>query len=58
MAEYFAVSEEKLKTLSPEKLAELRDNGALERIYNHMTSLAGWDRLVAIASEKVAKANA
>jgi hypothetical protein len=56
MAEYFAVSEEKLKNLSGDKLVELRDNGALERIYNHITSLAGWDRLVAIASEKAAKA--
>jgi hypothetical protein len=55
IAEYFAVSEEKIRGLSPEKLVELRDNGALERIYNHMTSLAGWDRLVAIASEKAAQ---
>lgn len=58
LAEYFAVSDEKLNKLSAEKLAELRDNGALERIYNHLTSLAGWDRLVAIASEKAAKAAA
>ena len=55
IAEYFAVSEEKLRGLSAEKLVELRDNGALERIYNHLTSLAGWDRLVAIASEKAQK---
>lgn len=55
IAEYFAVSEEKLRALSAEKLVEIRDNGALERIYNHMTSLAGWDRLVAIASERAQK---
>jgi hypothetical protein len=55
MAEYFAVSEEKLRALSGDKLVELRDNGALERIYNHITSLAGWDRLVAIATEKASK---
>lgn len=58
IAEYFAVSEEKLRGLSAEKLVELRDNGALERIYNHLTSLAGWDRLVAIASEKAQKMQA
>jgi len=52
LAEYFAVSEAKLAALSAEKLAELRDSGALEKIYNHITSLAGWDRLVAIASEE------
>lgn len=52
MAEYFAVSETKLAALSPEKLVELRDSGALEKIYNHLTSLVGWDRLVAIATEQ------
>ena len=49
LAEYFAVSETKLKALSPEKLAELRDNGALGQIYAHLVSLLGWDRLVAMA---------
>ncbi|MDB5431535.1 MAG: peptidase [Caulobacter sp.] len=49
IAEYFAVSEEKLKTLSPEKMAELRDNGALQQIYAHLLSLAGWERLIALA---------
>lgn len=57
LAEYFAVSETKLAALSPEKLAELRDNGALEKIYNHLTSLIGWDRLVAIASNKAITAS-
>lgn len=52
MAEYFAVSEEKLAALTPAKLAELRDSGALEKIYNHLTSLVGWDRLIAIATEQ------
>jgi hypothetical protein len=49
VAEYFAVTEEKLKTLSAEKLVELRDNGALGAIYAHMVSLTGWDRLMAVA---------
>lgn len=52
LAEYFAVSEAKLGALPAEKLAELRDSGALEKIYNHLTSLIGWDRLVAVASNK------
>ncbi|MDO8799246.1 SapC family protein [Phenylobacterium sp.] len=49
IAEYFGVSEEKLAKLAPEKLAELRDNGALGQIYAHLVSLVGWDRLVALA---------
>ncbi|MBI5939014.1 MAG: SapC family protein [Caulobacterales bacterium] len=57
LAEYFAVSEAKLGALSPEKLAELRDNGALEKIYNHLTSLIGWDRLVALASNRALRSS-
>lgn len=49
IAEYFGVSEEKLKAVPADKLAELRDNGALAQIYAHMMSLVGWDRLIAIA---------
>jgi hypothetical protein len=49
IAEYFAVSEDKLKALPADKLVELRDNGALGQIYAHLVSLLGWDRLVAIA---------
>jgi hypothetical protein len=52
IAEYFAISDEKLKALSPEKLAELRDNGALGTIYAHLISLLGWDRLMAVAVKK------
>lgn len=52
LAEYVAVSEDKLKALSPEKLAELRDNGALGQIYAHLTSLLGWDRLIAMAFQR------
>jgi hypothetical protein len=55
IAEYFGVSDEKLNALPAEKLVELRDNGALERIYNHLTSLSGWDRLVAVASDNAAR---
>ena len=52
LAEYHAVSEEKLKKLPAKKLAELRDNGALGQIYAHLVSLLGWDRLVAMAFER------
>ncbi len=49
LAEYFAVSEEKLRALEPEKLKELIGNGAVAQIYAHLVSLIGWDRLVALA---------
>ena len=54
IAEYFAVSEDRLKALPADKLAELRDNGALGQIYAHLVSLLGWDRLIAIAFQKAA----
>ena len=49
VAEYFAVSEEKLNALSVDKLKELRDNGALRQIYAHLISLAGWEKLMSVA---------
>ncbi len=52
IAEYFGVSEEKLNKLSPEKYVEIRNNGALAQIYAHLLSLAGWDRLIAMALAK------
>jgi SapC len=54
IAEYFAVSEDKLKALPAKKLAELRDNGALGQIYAHLVSLLGWDRLIAMAFTRAA----
>jgi hypothetical protein len=55
LAEYFAVSEEKLKALPAEKLVELRDNGALGQIYAHLVSLLGWDRLIALAFQRASQ---
>lgn len=55
IAEYFAVSEDKLRELPAEKLAELRDNGALGQIYAHLVSLLGWDRLIAMAFARAAQ---
>jgi hypothetical protein len=46
VAQFFAVSEEKLNALPVEKLTELRSNGALAQIYAHLTSLFGWERLI------------
>jgi len=47
LADYFAISEEKLKALPADKLAELRDSGALGQMYAQLTSLFAWDKLVA-----------
>jgi hypothetical protein len=58
LAEYYAVAEAKLNALSAEQQAQLRDNGALEKIYNHLTSLVAWDRLVALASDRATQAAA
>jgi hypothetical protein len=58
IAEYFAVSEDKLKALPNEKIRELMDNGALSQIYAHLTSLIGWDKLIAIAIARQAAAPA
>lgn len=63
LAEYFAVSEEKLNALPAEKLVELRDSGALIQIYAHINSLFAWDRLITesmtrLAAELTQPANA
>ena len=47
LADYFAISETKLRALPLEKLGELRDNGALMQMYAQLVSLHGWDKLVA-----------
>ena len=46
IADYFAVSEEKVNALPPEVLVELRNSGALRQMYAHLDSLFGWDRLI------------
>ena len=47
VAEYFGISEQKLKQLPKDKLAEMVDNGAMQQIYAHLNSLFGWDKLLA-----------
>jgi hypothetical protein len=48
VAEYFAVSEDKLKALPAARTKELVENGAIAQIYAHLMSLGGWDRLIAL----------
>ncbi|HVM99907.1 MAG TPA: SapC family protein [Caulobacteraceae bacterium] len=54
IAEYFAISEEKVKALPQEKVMELLGNGALGQIYAHLMSLIGWDRLIALQMTRAA----
>ncbi len=49
LAEFFAVSEEKLRALPDAKLRELMDNGALRQIFAHLTSILQFDNLVQIS---------
>ncbi len=46
IAEYYGISEEKLGALSAEDLVALRDSGALQQIYAHLSSLQNWERLI------------
>jgi hypothetical protein len=54
VAEYMAVSEEKLRALPNEKKIELQDNGALAQIHAHLISLHNWDKLI---GETIARQN-
>lgn len=55
---FWAVSEAALRALSPEKLAELRDTGALLPIYAHIASQANWDKMMALHMERESHAPA
>jgi SapC len=48
IAEYFAISEDRLKALPDAKLRELMDNGALRQIFAHINSLVTWDKLISL----------
>jgi hypothetical protein len=52
LADYYCVSEERLRALPADKFLQLRDNGALGQIYAHIVSLLGWDKLIAMAFER------
>ena len=50
LADYFAVSEEKLQALSDADLRELHTTNALRQIHAHIISMANWERLVGRAA--------
>ncbi|MCI4645743.1 MAG: SapC family protein [Hyphomonadaceae bacterium] len=46
IADYWAVSEEKLNALPAEQFMELKNNGAVGAIYAHLISLLNWSRII------------
>lgn len=46
VADYWAISEEKLNQLPTDKFIELRDNGLLGACYAHMVSLLNWNQII------------
>ena len=54
LAEFFAVSEERLAQLTDTVLRELFANGALRQIYTHLNALLNWDRLMTRAAVRPA----
>lgn len=46
IADYVAISEEKLNALPADKFNQLREKGALPAIYAHLVSLLQWQKLV------------
>jgi hypothetical protein len=58
LADYWAISNDKLNALPHDKFVMLRDNGALPQIYAHLISLLAWDKLVALQLERQSKEGA
>jgi len=54
IADYFAISEDKLKALPDETLREFADKGYLAVAYAHIMSLNNWQRLVNMTLRKAA----
>lgn len=52
IATYWGISGDKIRALSPEVLAELRDNMYLAIIYAHMISMAQWDFILTRAQTR------
>lgn len=46
IADYWAISEEKLNALDDAKFLELKNSGALGAVYAHMVSLLNWPRVI------------
>lgn len=53
IADYFAVSEEKLNALDNAKFMELKEAGALPAVYAHMVSLLNWPRVIQRAMRRL-----
>ena len=53
IADYFAVSEERLNALSDADLRELHVTGALRQISAHLLSMFNWERLIGRAANRV-----
>ncbi len=49
IADYWAVSEEKLNALPEATFIELRNNGAIGAIYAHLVSLSNWQKVIQMA---------
>jgi len=54
IAEYYAVTDERLKKLPEATLKELADSGILAAVYAHMISLGNWQRLVNMTLRRAA----
>ncbi|MGC1304537.1 MAG: SapC family protein [Caulobacteraceae bacterium] len=52
VADYFAISEEKLGKLPDADLKELHLSGALRQCYAHLTSMFNWERIIGRASNR------
>ncbi len=46
IADYFAISEEKLNALPADKVQQLRDQGMFGPIYAHLISLLTWPKII------------
>jgi len=58
IAEYYAITEERLRKLPVETLKEINDNGMLSAAYAHMMSLGNWQRLVNMTLRRAAEEQA
>lgn len=58
IADYFAISEEKLKALPADKLKDFADRGYLAVAHAHLVSLGNWQRLVNFTLRRAAEQNA
>ncbi|MEL7129520.1 MAG: SapC family protein [Pseudomonadota bacterium] len=58
IADYWAISEERLNALSDEAYLELKTGGAIGAIYAHLVSLLNWPRVIQRALRVPAEGNA